>query len=150
MTKARPMIGAVRRVTAVAAVAVVALVSFGQAPASAGTQFAPDHFKVCLDKACDAYVEGNIAWGQRTAYVSGEVVNPSDNGWIIAYFDAFAGPTKIDGTTRTRGEKGKRPIGFYIGKADLPGGIDRIRTQVCWDHEVELRKCGKQWNDIRD
>lgn len=129
----------------VAAMVVLAGTLFaGQGSAGATTAWARDHFKVCWTTTpCDVYAEGDITWGNRTADVSVRVVGPG--GWATAHFDAFAGSTKVD--SYTANEPGEP---FNIGNPNLPGGINRIRTQVCFAGDSGEGGCGGQWNDIRD
>jgi hypothetical protein len=129
----------------VAAMVVLAGTLFaGQGSAGATTAWAPDHFKVCWTTTpCDVYAEGDITWGNRTANVSVRVVGPG--GYATAHFDAFAGSTKVD--SHISNEPGEQ---FNIGNPNLPGGINRIRTQVCFTAIGGETGCGGQWNDIRD
>lgn len=129
----------------VAAMVVLAGTLFaGQGSAGATTAWAPDHFKVCwIPTACDVYAEGDITWGNRTAHVSVRVVGPG--GAATAHFDAFASSTKVD--SYIANEPGGQ---FDIGDPNLRGGINRIRTQVCFTAIGGESGCGPQWNDIRD
>lgn len=91
-----------RRAVAVG-VAAVAAAGGATVPAAATTQFAVDHFRVCMDEAtndCSTRVEGSITWGQRTAVVTGKVIN-GEGGSATVGFSAYAGSKKIQHTTRT-------------------------------------------------
>jgi hypothetical protein len=137
-----------RGALATAAVAVVAA-GAGQLPASASTQFAPDEFRVCVDQACSMSVRGDITWGQRTASVTGAVVNKRPGVMASVHWDAFANSTKIDSTTTyvlNPEQATVVPIDFTLGNPNLVGGINRIRIQIC-DSPTH---CSVQWNEIRD
>jgi hypothetical protein len=102
--------------------------------------------------SCAGYTDGEITWYNRTASLSGRVVGPvlSQNCDYIshttAFFEAYAGTTKIDSQTRTltRGDiDNVRPFGpFTIGDPDLVGGINRIKITVCDNFDDGGRACG--------
>jgi hypothetical protein len=128
---------------------VVLVLGIGAVPASA---YAVDHYEVNVCKpSCLAYGDGYIVWGQRTAILdNGTIVNDDDSrGFASIHFTAFAGSRQIDSVVLY----GYDAVTFFedvvIGDPNLPGGIDRIRTQVCWTGGSG-RVCGGQWNDIRD
>ncbi|GKQ34693.1 hypothetical protein [Streptomyces sp. A012304] len=82
------------------------------------------------------YTNGTITWYNRTAMVRGTVIDEVDfYGSAVAYFEAYAGSTKIESTTRTADYYGAlgavRDFNFTIGDTDLVGGIDRIKITVC-------------------
>ncbi len=126
-----------------AVVLLVGALFAGQGSAGATVAWAVDHFKVCWTTPCTVYAEGDITWGNRTAQVSVHVEGPGYNA--SAYFDAFAGTTKVD--SHVTFEPGET---FTIGNPNLVGGINRIRTQVCVTGSGGEFGCGVQWNDIRD
>lgn len=156
--------GRVLRVVTGMFAAIAVMLGFGVLPASA---YAVDHFErnLCtdppgpLDHTCWSYAEGWITWGQRTASLDVRLwnVGPED-GTATVHFTAFAGATQIDSLVLY----GPGPDNWtvytdvVIGDPNLRGGIDRIRTQVCWtgdrdgDGDYEPRFCDSQWNDIRD
>jgi hypothetical protein len=139
---------------AVSAAAGIALLTTGQTSASATVQYAQDHVRICMDSLCNLEVNAYITWGQRTAVIAGYIDNsynfPPFDGSLTAYFDAFAGTTKVDSETRTvRQATINYPIHFEIGDPNRVGGIDRIRTQICVQSPT-TRTCSDQWNDIRD
>jgi hypothetical protein len=139
---------------AVSAAVGIALLATGQTSASATVQYAQDHFVVQLGATNLVEVVGYITWGQRTADIQGYIDNtygiPPWDGSATAYFDAFAGTTKVDSETRTAQVGSfQYPIHFSIGDPNRVGGIDRIRTQICVQSPT-TRTCSDQWNDIRD
>lgn len=103
--------------------------------------------------ACSyAYTEGSIVWYNRTAGIQGHVVDVG-TGSTTAVFEAFAGSTKIDSTTRTANDEtslgGDRSFNFTIGDTDLVGGIDRIKVTVCVTEPNGARDCGTPLNFSR-
>jgi hypothetical protein len=113
------------------ALGVTAIAAAGGAtvPAAATTQFAVDHFWVCMDGAsgdCAVSVQGAIVWGQRTATISGNVYNGRGGMNATAFFDAYARTTHVDATTRTAGGVSTTPFSFVIGDTNRPGGINKI------------------------
>ncbi|MDT7804062.1 MAG: hypothetical protein QOI78_7495, partial [Actinomycetota bacterium] len=120
---------AIRSWRAAAASLAVAGVVVGQQPAEASPGWAGDHFLVCPKVQgfhCDeVYVEGWITWGNRTATVRVNHRNAIGWVWLTGHFDAFAGSTKVDSHVSEDDET------FVIGNPDLPGGINRIRSQAC-------------------
>jgi hypothetical protein len=109
----------------------------------------------------DAYynrgnTNGSITWYNRTARIEGAV---STGAWIedwldhtTAYFEAYAGATKIDSTTWTAGKRTPEPIihfTFTIGDTDLVGGINRIKITVCDFSYDGSRECGDPVNYSR-
>lgn len=105
------------------------------APSAAAA--APTPFIVCAHtESCGAgYTYGDITWHNRTATVDGFVRDDQGPGSTTAVFEAFAGATKIDSTTRTANADSSlgspREYYFTIGDTDLVGGIDRIKITVC-------------------
>jgi hypothetical protein len=98
---------------------------------------APDFFQICLSWSgglCIEGVEGDITWHNRTATVTG-IVQDNGEGYATGYFEAFAGDTEIDSTTRSADDTGSlgtpRAFSFVIGDPNLRGGIDRIKIQFC-------------------
>lgn len=135
----------IRRALATAAAAAVVVVAGGQSPASASTQWSPDIYLVCVDQNCSMLAQGQITWGNRTADVYEEVQNSVVGGIVAVHWDAFAGATKVDSTVTYSSEPVARTE-FNLGDPDLPGGIDRIRIQVC----SSPTRCSAQLNEIRD
>ncbi|GAB2570138.1 hypothetical protein [Kribbella endophytica] len=145
------------RTVAAASFAAVAVVTATQAPASASVQYARDHIpKLCvfgsvIDPDCNEFAEGYITWGNRTATITVTVGDKSTGGTTRVFFDAFAGSTKVDSDVRSAGNVTVTFTPFAIGNPGLPGGINRIRTQVCYFKPDGQRiACSGQWNDIRD
>ncbi|MCC8242691.1 hypothetical protein [Saccharothrix luteola] len=95
----------IRRAIAAAALALPLGAVVGAPAASASTEaaWADDHFSLCVpDSAgCHRYTYGSIVWGNRTASISGIVANEYSSGFVTAYFEAYAGSTKIDSGIRT-------------------------------------------------
>lgn len=126
--------------------AVVGMVLGATAPAHA---YPTSPFSACEDSSavsCEsAYTEGGIIWYNRTAGVQGHVVDIGI-GSTTAVFEAFAGATKIDSTTRTANDEsslgGDRSFNFTIGDPNLVGGIDRVRVTVCINYPNGTRPCG--------
>ncbi|HEY8987332.1 MAG TPA: hypothetical protein VIU15_48200, partial [Streptomyces sp.] len=87
---------------------------------------------------------GTITWYNRTANVTGTVADHQNNAYTVAYFEAFAGSTKIDSQTRSANNESDlgeyRSFSFTIGDPDLVGGIDRIKVTVC-THYASDRFC---------
>ncbi|MEU0093124.1 hypothetical protein [Kribbella sp. NPDC006257] len=140
----------VRRAVAVG-VAAVAAAGGATVPAAATTQFAVDHFRVCMDEAtndCSTRVEGSITWGQRTAIVTGKVIN-GEGGSATAAFSAYAGSKRIDHTTRTASGVSTTPFSFVIGDPNLVGGINRI-SETMGVFTGQLVVPGDSKVDIRD
>ncbi len=139
-----------RRVLATAVVAGGVVAAGGQAPASATTQWAEDAYYVCVDQACSMWVSGQITWGNRTALMTGNVVNDVPGGTATAAFDAFAGSTKVDSFRIIAHDDKNKSIALFedlqVGDPTRVGGIDRIRVQIC----SSSKRCSVQWNEIRD
>lgn len=115
--------------------------------AAAAPAWANDTYDVCSYYYAWGGTSGGIIWGNRTSEVQGSVTDVSGDH-TVAYFDAFAGSTKVASTTRTA-SYGTVPYHFFIGDPNLVGGIDRIRIQVCTIVDV-IRFCGPQENEVRD
>jgi hypothetical protein len=106
---------------------------------------------------CKGFTHGHIVWANRSASIDGEVHSPRQEprcDEIIrsttAFFEAYAGATKIDSTTRTVNYPGIRDFpGFSIGDPDLVGGINRIKIQVCDNLVIGGRVCGEPENHSR-
>lgn len=144
---------------------VAVMLGFGVLPASAYAvdSFTYNNTKLCtdlpwpLDHQCWAMAKGFITWGQRTASLDVTLWNQvPDRGYATVHFTAFAGTKQIDSLVLYGAAQGTAYNDIPIGDPNLRGGIDRIRTQVCWtgdrdaDGDYEPRFCGPQWNDIRD
>ncbi|SDO64498.1 hypothetical protein [Lentzea jiangxiensis] len=143
-----------RHVTAIPALLVVVAIGTMSFPDTAAaesrttkTAWANDTFSVCSVTCSEGYAVGGIIWGNRTATVQGSVTNHYAD-FTTVYFDAFAGSTKVDSATRSS-SAGDVSYRFDIGNPDLPGGVDRIRVQVCSTAGGD-RLCGSQYNEIRD
>lgn len=122
---------------ALASLPAVVLAIVGPAQASATTTRASDVMLNCWGE-CEVGVDGTITWGQRTAWLSGNVINRNPTpGCVTVYFRAFAGSTVIDRDTRTNcggadPEDPYVPFGFSIGDPDLVGGVNRIAVYFVW------------------
>lgn len=126
------------------AAAALAMGMLTAGPASADVRAADwpnDTYYVCADY-CDGATQGGVVWGNRTSKLQGWV--EAYNGTATVKFDAFAGSTKVDSDSRTSSGP-VIPYNFYIGDPDRPGGVDRIRVQVC-----APRGCGEEFNLIRN
>ncbi len=129
---------------AAASLAVMGL-GLGQVPASAAPAWATDHFKLCLPGFdCGLmYIEGWITWGNRTASVVVDHHNYGGN--VTGHFTGYAGSTKVDNEV-TSGD-----TQFVIGNPNLPGGINRIKSQACVSGDGGAFVCTTPpWHDIRD
>ncbi|MBM7787969.1 hypothetical protein [Tenggerimyces flavus] len=129
--------------------AAAAMVGVGSGTASAAEV---DHWPIVCsaNTGCPDWAKGGaVVWGNRTAEVSGSVRDSSKSQyeWVTVYFDAFAGSTKIDSTSRTANNE-ERPFRFFIGDPNLVGGIDRVRIQVCGHFPATwpFEECGPQYN----
>ncbi|MEU9508536.1 hypothetical protein AB0D32_19935 [Micromonospora sp. NPDC048170] len=121
----------IARVLSAAALATAGSVGIAAAPAQAAQSF-----DVCVPGYCSwSYTQGAITWHNRTAGVTGSVVDVGP-GSTTAFFEAFAGSTKIDSQTRTADDEtslgSPRGFNFTIGDTDLVGGINRIKITVCF------------------
>lgn len=95
-------------------------------------------FRLC-DSTCANYVEGKVVWHNRTASVSGVVVDKGA-GFTVAKFRAYAGGKQIgdvvsryaDDTSTNPDLKSPRTIGFGMGDTNLPGGLDKIAVYLCF------------------
>jgi hypothetical protein len=137
---------AIRSLSAVAALTMGVLTA-GSASADvrAAATWPNDTYYECSDN-CDGFARGGVVWGNRTAQIQGSVQSYRDTTTV--YFDAFAGSTKVDSETRSSSGP-EVSYNFTIGDPDLPGGVDRIRVQVCTPLGAD-RGCGVQFNMIRD
>lgn len=96
------------------------------------------YFSVC-DTECDNFTEGSITWHNRTATISGRVVDRGA-GFTTAKFRAFANGRQVgaevsryaDDASTNPDLKSPREIGFGIGDTTLPGGIDKITVLLCF------------------
>lgn len=92
---------------------------------------------------------GDITWYNRTANIQGTVADHS-SGSTTAYFEAYAGSTKIDSQTRTANDDSDlgewRDYNFTIGDSDLVGGIDRIKITVCRHYSSGVDVCSSPEN----
>jgi hypothetical protein len=116
--------------------------------AAASAQWTNDTYSACPANCLTGSTSGGIVWGNRTATVQGSVIAYFGDT-VVVYFDAFAGSTKVDSTTRTSTGP-EVSYHFTIGDPNLVGGIDRIRVQMCTVHGDGSRDCGDQVNAIRD
>jgi hypothetical protein len=138
--------GVVRNGIAVLAASAAVAVA-GQTGAAASVQYSSDAFgPLCVD-SCLSRASGGIVWGARTATVSGSVSLYNSPGYTTLFVDAFAGSTKVASQTRTT-SGGKISFKFVMTYA-RPGGINRIRTQICNTYHGQ-RVCSGQENDIRN
>ncbi|PWK90888.1 hypothetical protein C8D88_101913 [Lentzea atacamensis] len=97
-------------------------------------------FALCDTRACDNnFVMGKITWHNRTATVSGHVVD-SGPGFTVAKFRAYANGKQIgkevsrytDDASTNPDLKSPRALGFGLGDTNLPGGIDKIAIFLCF------------------
>jgi hypothetical protein len=114
-----------------------------QAPAWA---FAVDQFDICVTPSYrSACSSGTVSWGQRTAAISGTVIDEDVDGYTTVIFESYAGATKIQSQTRTANDSSSlgdtRDFAFSIGDPDLVGGIDRIKITV-----RQTRNGGVNWD----
>ncbi|WP_416974603.1 hypothetical protein [Streptomyces sp. 4F14] len=106
------------------------------APASAADYPTDSFFVSKTDgSTTNSYTSGTITWYNRTAGITGAVVDLQAGAYTVAYFEAFAGATKIDSQTRSANDESdlgqRRTFTFTIGDSDLVGGIDRVKVTVC-------------------
>lgn len=145
------MIGIRRVVAAVAlALSLGAVVGVPAASAKAEAAWADDYFNVCVPQVdgCDAYTLGWITWSNRSANITGTVVNNLPSGYVTAFFEAYAGATKIDSDTRTV-YSGPRDFPITLGDPDRVGGFDRTKVTVCWN-TTNAKVCSAPQNHWRD
>ncbi|MFE0593833.1 hypothetical protein [Micromonospora echinospora] len=122
----------------------------GSAVVTASPAQAATSFDVCgpTNYCSLSYTFGTITWYNRTAGVTGSVVDVGP-GNTTAYFEAFAGSTKIDSQTRTADDEtslgSPRGFNFTIGDTNLVGGIDRIKITVCFTDSTG-QQCGTPQN----
>ncbi|WP_143465916.1 hypothetical protein [Kribbella sp. ALI-6-A] len=142
------------RKTIALAGAAAGLAAVVQAPAQASVQYADDQWgPICSPGGCTSKADGWIVWANRTATVGGSVQDDIANQQTTVYFDAFQGSVKVDSETRTAKVSDTAPVSFRftIGNPDLPGGIDRIRIQICRTPVGGSEICDPvQWNENRD
>ncbi|WP_406052209.1 hypothetical protein [Kribbella sp. NBC_00889] len=140
-----------RRAATTAAVAAAVAAGGAAVPAEAAAQYAPDHFKVCIywGTICKVYVEGDIVWGNRTATITGNVVN-TYGGSATAIFRSYAGLTYVDTDTRTASGVHTTPFSLVSGDPNLVGGINKIYTEVSWTDDGLDYYYSDEWLDIRD
>lgn len=144
-SRAARRLGALTTVTMASGLFAAGIASAG--PSSAA--WTNDTYSVCSASCLfDGGASGGVIWGNRTSTVQGSVSSYFGNPTTV-HFDAFAGSTKVDSETRTTSSAGLS-YNFTIGNPDLPGGVDRIRVQVCTTHADGARACGDQFNMIRD
>lgn len=140
-----------RRGIAVAAAAMT-IAGYGQASASATVQWVNDKWgPICPSDCADGGAEGGIAWGNRTAEVSGHVWDYRSlaSESTVVFIDAYAGTTAIQSTTRTA-HNNDVSFRFTIGDPNLVGGINRIQTQVCSMTNGSVTACSPPEVDLRD
>lgn len=82
-----------------------------------------------------AYTNGSVTWYNRTALVTGQVVDIGA-GYTVAYFYAWAGNVLVDPQSRTADDTNPnvgspRNFSFTIGDTNRVGGISRIEIWVC-------------------
>ena len=88
---------------------------------------------------CQNYTDGSITWHNRTATISGRVVDMGA-GFTTAKFRAFANGRQVgsdvsryaDDASTNPTFKSPRKIGFGIGDTNLSGGIDQIVILLCF------------------
>lgn len=137
---------------AAAAIAAAAGMILSAAPAEAGAQagWPNDTFRLCdyrpATTNCDGQTIGGIIWGNRTSTLQGRLIDHGGTGTTV-FFDAFAGATKVDSDTRHVAALGDIPYNFVIGDSTVPGGVDRVRVQVC---RTGTLQCSVQINVKRD
>lgn len=119
-------------VLAAAAVAVTA-------PATAHADPVRNFFLCDSGLNCENYTSGTITWHNRTATVSGHVVDKGA-GFTIAKFQGYAGTTPVgpqesryvDDASANPNLTSPRKIGFGLGDTNKPGGINRILIELCF------------------
>ncbi|MGW3730371.1 hypothetical protein [Streptomyces sp. NPDC000851] len=144
--------GKVHRLAVVAATAVTCLgtVSVGNGSAATASEWPVDRYLVD-GTSTNVYTQGSVTWGNRTAELTGWVDNNWPRGWTTAYFEAYAGTTKIASTTRTDSSGGSyTSYRFTIGDPNRVGGFDRVKIQVCWDTAEGDGGCGTPRHYWRD
>jgi hypothetical protein len=145
-------VGFLARALASSAAAVAVAMAGGVAPAQAATS---EWFNVCGVLDCGYNVAGTITWHNRTASVTGDVIDAikDDGTYGVAVFEAFAGSRKIDSETRSANADGStgvvRGFNFTIGDTELVGGIDRIKITMC-EEQAYHRDCGPSRNYLKD
>ncbi|MFC0626732.1 hypothetical protein [Kribbella deserti] len=141
--------GLLRRIVAVAVVA-VALVGAAQPAASARVQWADENFERCLDIRCKQKLVVKIVWGQRTAVVSGKMINADwQRAPVHVRFWSLANGIMVHHTTRTSHIQ-ELPFSFVLGDPNRVGGIDEIWTQFCELGPTGQPLCQPHKKDIRD
>lgn len=130
---------------------VLAAVLMVVTPPESANALEPDIFYRCYFDYCGHASQGTITWNNRTANISGWVVDGAVGGdSTTVFFEAFAGSVKIDSTTRTQNTSSTsgsfRDFNFSIGDPNLRGGIDRIKVTVCINGGGGSRSCGNPEN----
>ena len=143
-----------RRGIAVSAAA-IALVAAGQLQASATPQWDNDTWSITwANPLVFAGTSGGVVWGNRTVEVQGRVDRKDFiTDAATVYIEGYAGATKIDSEVRSTGFfRDTLPFHFFIGDTNLPGGIDRIKLQLCLDNDQgqHVGGCTKPVNLQRD
>lgn len=94
-------------------------------------------FELCIyEGSCEfVSVVGDIAWLDRTAEVSGAVIN-SGEGTSTAYFEAYSGSTQIGAEQVTADDEvetigSPRNFRFTVGDPGSADVIDRVRVTIC-------------------
>jgi hypothetical protein len=97
-------------------------------------------FQLCDGvSTCNNYVKGTVTWHNRTATISGYVVDKGA-GFTVAKFRAYANGKQIgddvtrytDDTSTNPDLKSPRKLGFGIGDTNLPGGLDTVGVYLCF------------------
>jgi len=110
-------------------------------------------FRLCDTEACDNRVQGTVTWHNRTATVSGWVVDKGA-GFTTAKFRAYdtngkqVGPDVsryTDDASTNPTLKSPRAIGFGMGDTTKPGGLGKIAVFLCFtetacQHSLTLPK----------
>ena len=117
-----------RRAAATAAATAGIAAGGAVAPAEATVQYTVDNVFVCISTTCNVRVVGTITWHNRTATITGDVIN-GVGGSATATFTAYAGSFVAE-TTRTASGVSTKPFSFVIGDPNLVGGINRIVVRM--------------------
>lgn len=120
------------------AIATAGMAAVTAVPAQAANT---DPFFVCLPAYCETtYTKGTITWHNRTATVTGEVVDIG-TGYTVATFAAYAndGINVVHvGEDQTRSANDESELGwrrtfsFTLGDTNRVGGFNQALLDVCW------------------